>query len=389
MLWRASGSSQVAGTALNGLTGPNSEASDINDLGEIVGSAEIAPGELHACLWDRLLIIRSLQPLLAPKTRGQALTINNRSEAAGTAWEQPDARAVFLLQGALAAWVDGGGFPDTRGPLLADTGALVVTGQSPEASTVVVLQNGASRGLEPFNGASFPEAGAANNLGDVAGSCQLQDAQIATRWRQGTAAPLGQLGGGFSQALGMNDFDAVVGASLLPPTASAPQNLGRGDNRMVPARTPAYFNEYDRAFLAQGGTLRDLNAVAGRSGWTYLTAAAVNNPGDIAGTALVNGQLRGFLLSRTSPPAPALVAAFSRPGGAYPAGEVAVVEAFPNQRGFGVRVLVAGKARTTLSRAPYQADLGMMTPGSHAVAVQLVDRSNRVRATWNGTLTVN
>jgi hypothetical protein len=267
-------------------------------------------------------------------------------------------------------------------------GALAVTGQSTAESTVYHLQNQELSARPAFAGGSFAEATSRNNRGHVAGSCLLADGQIAAAWRGGPGQALGQLGGGFSQVLGLNDFGALVGTSLLPPTASAPQNLGTGPNQMVAATTPAYFNEYERAFIIASGRFRNLNDAYPRTGWIYLAATAVGNAGDIVGTMLSAGKIRGFVITPTTSIIPAVYGAFNRTPAVYAAGEPVGLEVFTNVRGYEVRVNAGGLIGDTLDEIPYQVSLHGLPAGTHAVDIQLRDAQRRIRATWKGSVQV-
>jgi probable HAF family extracellular repeat protein len=84
---------------------------------------------------------------------------------------------------------------------------------------------------------------------------------------------LGTLGGAASVPLGINDDNDVVGTSL---TAG-------GDYH---------------AFLDNGVSMVDLNSLLpDNSGWTLITADAINDKGDIAGFGTLNGNYQAFLLT--------------------------------------------------------------------------------------------
>lgn len=84
---------------------------------------------------------------------------------------------------------------------------------------------------------------------------------------------LGNLGGGFSYAFGINDSGQVVGDSNTP---------GGGPTH---------------AFLYSGGVMIDLNSLLPlSSGWVLQSATAINDSGQIVGMGTVNGQTHAFLL---------------------------------------------------------------------------------------------
>lgn len=91
---------------------------------------------------------------------------------------------------------------------------------------------------------------------------------------------LGTLGGGFTVPSGLNDLGQVVG---LSQTADG------------------QFHAFVTA--AAGGALTDLELLSevAAAGWSGLLAAAINDMGQIAGTGLIDGRQRAFLLSPTPP----------------------------------------------------------------------------------------
>ena len=81
-----------------------------------------------------------------------------------------------------------------------------------------------------------------------------------------------------------------------------------GTSWLVTQLTSLYDPTQYHAFLWQDGVMTDLNdlpIVAG-SGWILTAATAINDNGDIVGTGLLDGQVRGFLLtaSLAQPPSP-------------------------------------------------------------------------------------
>jgi probable HAF family extracellular repeat protein len=91
-----------------------------------------------------------------------------------------------------------------------------------------------------------------------------------------SAQDLGSLPGDFeSFASGINDSGIVVGSSILQSGT-------------------------ERPFIYDGVSMRDLNEVAGGLGWTFRTANAINNAGQIVGTGRNPlGENHGYLLTPT------------------------------------------------------------------------------------------
>ena len=106
----------------------------------------------------------------------------------------------------------------------------------------------------------------------------------------GVLQDLGTLNGGLtSTANDINDAGQVVGSSWL-----------------VTQLTSLYDPTLYHAFLWQDGVMSDLNdALEPGSAWLLTSATAINENGDIVGTAIVDGQAHGFLLTtQIAPPPP-------------------------------------------------------------------------------------
>src|SRR5207245_7696158 len=89
---------------------------------------------------------------------------------------------------------------------------------------------------------------------------------------------LGNLGGAYSAALAIDSTGArIVGEASVPSGGS--------------------FLEY-HAFVCSSGSMHDLNEdIPPGSGWILGRASGVNDAGQIVGSATLNGQPRGFLLT--------------------------------------------------------------------------------------------
>src|SRR5207244_767249 len=106
----------------------------------------------------------------------------------------------------------------------------------------------------------------------------------------GSIRDLGDLGGGPSEARGLNG-----GATQIVGTAAVPSTSGL----MV-----------YHAFLWKSGAMLDLNdAIPPGSGWMLQEADGINDAGQIAGWGSLNGEVHGFLLQPAGSAAPVAVGA--------------------------------------------------------------------------------
>ncbi len=128
-----------------------------------------------------------------------------------------------------------------------------------------------------------------NDLGHVVGSSSNSlsfDSEFATLWENPTqiGVSLGSLGGNFSDALGINNSQQIVGFSTLTPDSSA-----------------------QHAFLWEDGELIDLNSlIAPDAGWKLTSAFEINNNGDIIGVGNFNGVEQGFIAKAVPEPSSVL-----------------------------------------------------------------------------------
>jgi chitinase len=122
---------------------------------------------------------------------------------------------------------------------------------------------------------------AINNQNTIIGYSSVVGGAEHAFFRQGgTLVDMGTLGGGYSYALDNNDAEIIVGGAF------ADQG-----------------NLVYHAFVYQNGTMMDLNNKLDSSGtgWVLVEARAINNAGQITGVGRRNGQVRGFLLNPNVP----------------------------------------------------------------------------------------
>jgi probable HAF family extracellular repeat protein len=224
-------------TDLGTLGGQESEATGINDVGQIVGWAETSVkgprGQLdHAFLWKKGKM-RDLGTLGGPESRANA--INSRGQIVGEA----DAK-----------------MKDNEGPI----------------SHAFLWQGGRMRDLGTLGGPRS-EALDINARGQIVGWSETRaknpnDPRFHLRhaflWEKGKMADLGTLGGPDSSAHAINDRGQIVGSA---------------DTR-AKTREYGFLTPVEHAFLWKAGHMRDLGTVKG----PRCEAEDINEHGQIVGS---------------------------------------------------------------------------------------------------------
>ena len=226
--------------------GGTSRATDINDVGQVVGTSMQWDFE-HAVIWNQ----GQITDLGALKPRA----INNAGQVVGSI------PAGFSNMTNAVVWEHYGGFSNMTHAVVWENGQLTDLGASPGA----------------INGSLANDI---NNVGQIVGV----DHERAVLWWQGAKVELGSLSGDSnSNALGINDLGQVVGYS----------------------QTFANSSDGIRAVLWQNGTVLDLNTLASvqASGWTLRSATQINDKGQIIGLGVSpSGFYQSYLLSPVPEP---------------------------------------------------------------------------------------
>lgn len=249
----------------------SSDAVAINDRGEIVGNRYSGSAE-HAFLW-RDGKMRDLGTLGG--TRSEATAINNGGEIVGDSTTASGEQHAFL-------W---------RSGRMVDLGTF---------GGAISARFGGIRG-EQF------EPRAINAHGTIVGLVHdpLGSYETAFRWRSGHLSSFGGLGGQPSRAIALNERGQVL-VRTTPPTdkRGAAYLWQRGKLRRLPAlnpRRPATFATAlnasgdvvgtslvaigdMRPFVWAGGRMNALPTPSGRTGAPFVSAAALNNRGQIVGS---------------------------------------------------------------------------------------------------------
>jgi probable HAF family extracellular repeat protein len=200
-------------TDLGSLSGPggSSNAADVNERGEIVGSSSVSSGQGHAFRWHRGRMI-DLGTLGG--TFSLATGINDRGEIVG--WSETASGQVHGFRWYRGRMVDLGvpaGSPSwtsSSAEAINNSGAIVGS-----AGGAVVWQGGVIRRLRLPAGADSANALDIDVHGTVAGYALYPSGAAinqAVVWRRGVPQVLGGLADGPSQALALNDRGQIVGA---------------------------------------------------------------------------------------------------------------------------------------------------------------------------------
>ena len=214
-------------TDLGTTGGADSEATAINDSGQVVGWSNPAPGQgsEDAFLYGNGTMT-DLDALLGGAHHSTALAINNSGQ-------------VLCFNGG-SAFVFNNGAVTTIAP--------------PVPSTLIV----------PYG---------INDAGQVVGGMSSSGGGLAFLWSAAKGVTeLGTLTApydGSSAAVGISDNGQVVGTSYSPPLPNG--------------------GEYPHAFVWSNGTMQDLNNLTSAPGFTLNNAWAINASGQIVGNAQVNG----------------------------------------------------------------------------------------------------
>lgn len=261
-------------TILGTLGGSFSIANDINVAGHIVGISETASGELHPFV--RLTTSGPITDMGLPAgyTQGAATAINDADVVTGWVRGGPSGGRAFR-------WTQGGGFI-----------------------------------LLPTAGGSNAGGDDINNLGTIVGtSDNAAGENHATAWfADGTVLDLGEMGGGASWALAVNDRDVVVGGGPIDQFGTIHPfrwDLGSGMVDIGIAfdgEATGITNGVDEVivgwdFVASGAAYRpgfgwsDLPKLSQRG---FAIARAINDSRQIVGQSDVgtNGPTHAFILHR-------------------------------------------------------------------------------------------
>lgn len=270
---------------LGTLGGNESMGFGINNTSQVVGRSSNLSGAMRAFLWtaggkDGSPGNPQMKDLgTLGGTASEATAINNFGQVTGYADTASDQHA-FLYSGGMM--VDIGklldkNLPNSFGYAINNAGRVVGAAYD-------------ERYTKPraffFNGSSMVMLGQLSGVGSTAMAINDSDRivgyWITSEWfdraftyAAGQMTDLGTLGGNYSYALGINNSNRIVGASFV-------------DSRDTIYH--AFISE--GSSLADLNTQLDSSG----AGWTLQEARAINDAGQIVGTGLYNGKAHAFLL---------------------------------------------------------------------------------------------
>ena len=251
-------------TYLGTLGGQSSTASDINDLGQIVGYSATTSGEMHAFLYEggSMVDLGTLGGNLS-----QATGINNSGQIVGfSRIDGFGTTRAFVFAGGNMAEVGTLGGTFSVAYDINDSGQIVGYSSFSDGDIQGFLYSAGSMTALGTLGGGDSFAYGINGSGQVVGAARTEEGFLrAFSYANGVMTDLGTLGGDASSGIAINDSGLIVGGAEY-----------------------AAFNYYTRAFLQSGDQMVDLNPDA-----PWSNAADINSAGDVVGT-MARGDFSNF-----------------------------------------------------------------------------------------------
>ena len=268
---------------LGGLLAPGVNPVAINDRGEIIGNGSSTNGIQHAFYyWDGAFRSLSTNPWTAA-------AMNNAGQIVGSRW-------VLVTN----IW-----FSSPNGPPVSTNVAF--------AQQPVIFRNGLPVNL--FQGVNYGDAMGINDKGEIVGSVSLNGGLAhGFAYQNGLITDLGS---GF-MATGVNNLGDIIGQGFTFSLVVHPllyhdgltQDLGTlggttglptavNDLREIVGWSTTTSNAETHAFLYRNGTMTDLGTLGTwpdiPGAFSYSTASAINNWGQIVGTSTTTNGEHAFL----------------------------------------------------------------------------------------------
>ena len=282
-----------AGSALDlgTLGGTDSFASGINNAGQVAGRAKTAAGVTHAFVWtpgatDGIPANPQMKDLNPTGGVSQAYAINATGQIAGflTVSGHPKDvdRAFRYSNGVITQLPLPGNVDSTYAYAINSAGKIAGESYSGNSGTPHgFYYNGVSSVPLGDLGGGGSSGLAINDNDRVAGYSTTGDGvDHAFVYANGSMTDLGTLGGHYSYANGINNNNQIVGGSFIDDA----------DNIF-------------HAFLSDGASMIDLNSklTAKAANWVLDEAKSINDKGVIVGVGSLSGQSHGFMLKPLTP----------------------------------------------------------------------------------------
>lgn len=303
-------------TDLGTLGGLSSAAFGINNLGQVVGGADLPDGKRHAFRWENGTMTDL--GVLPGDQYSEASDINNLGAVCGySSFSGTGAWDSFVWQNGTMTKL-----PHLSGAQTGDTSAFAIN----DARQVVGIsratlfedhaflwQNGTMMDLGTLGG-PYSIAWDINASGQIIGAAATSAAVHAFLWQNGGMDDLGTLGGEQSDAFDSNDAGQVVGWAQDQPGGKDYQiflwqggmmtNLGaqmgfQGGLAEAINNMGQVVGVGDVPFLYTPGIgARNLEElISPQSGWSELYPRDINDGAQVVGHGTINGRTHAFLIT--------------------------------------------------------------------------------------------
>jgi len=196
-------------TDLGTLGGWSSVAHGVNDHGQVAGGADMPDGRRHAYFWeDGVMTDLGVHP---QHTQSEAHDINNLGQVVGFS----QGSTAFLWSGGEMmhlGHLSGLPWGNTVATAINDAGQIVGSSYDGTETHAFLWEDGVMTDLGTLGG-PYSLAWAINAIGQVVGESWTESATHAFFWENGTMSDMGTLGGGTSRAFGINNLGRAVGTA--------------------------------------------------------------------------------------------------------------------------------------------------------------------------------